>query len=210
MPLNLRNTRSDSGYMADPGYKPGVLTPRPTNCTTTPVWISQQDQKLASLSQMVPSGPLLNGLVHVAPNPPGCPPLGCLLILFTSEFLLLKHEYLVSMHAKDWFHHILNPYTSGLTVTPGSGCYCAWCWSPLAAHPEHPAAGSLGSRLCSWVQPTRSAYFKGPLTWRVYLCLKRKVKMMPSLDRNTERWHFDKTPFKTSHKMFRDFTPNFV
>ena len=145
MPLNLRNTRSDSGYMADPGYKLRVLTPRPTNCTTPPVWISQQDQKLASLSQMVPSGSPPEWLSICGSQPTWLSSLGMsAYLMFTSRILLLKLEYLVSMYAKDWFHHILNPYTSGLTVTQGSERYCAWCWSPLVTHPEHPAAGSLG------------------------------------------------------------------
>lgn len=141
MLLNLRNTRSDSGYMADPGYKPGVLTPKLANCTTTPAWISQQDQKLASLSQMVPSGPPPEWLSICGSQPTWLPSLGMsAYLMFISGLLLLKLEHLVTTYAKDWFHHILNPYTSGLTVTPGSGAGAPWPSTLI----EHPAAGSLG------------------------------------------------------------------
>ena len=127
MPLNLRNTRSDSGYMADPGYKPGVLTPKLANCIATPAWISQKDQKLASLSQMVPSGLPPEWLSICGSQPTWLSSLGMsTYLMFISGLLLLKLEYLVSTYAKDWFHHILNPYTSGLTVNPGSGAGAPW------------------------------------------------------------------------------------
>lgn len=194
MPLNLRNTRSYSGYMADPGHKPGVLTPKLTNCTTTPAWISQQDQKLASLSQMVPSGPHPEWLSICGSQPTWLSSLGMDVCLSYVYFRAVIIKTWVS--GKDVCKGLISPYPKSLYFWPD--CHPRfWGWSPLAVHPDWAPCCWLSwprcPLLCSWVQPTRSAYFKGPLTWRVYLCLQWKVKMMSSLDRNTEamtlRWN---------------------
>lgn len=136
-----------------------------------------------------PLDPLLNGLVYVAPNTLAVLPWD----------VCLSYVYFRALIIKTWVSGkyvckgLISPYPKSLYIwldchprfwvllclvlePPGHPPWAPCCW----------LSWPRCSLLYSWVQPTRSAYFKGPLTWRVYLCLKRKVKMMPSLDRNTE------------------------
>lgn len=52
--------------------------------------------------------------------------------------------------------------------------------------------------------------FQSPLDRKVCICLKQKVEMTPSLDRNMEEMTFPTKHYLTSpHKIFNCFTPSF-
>ena len=99
-------------------------------------------------------------------------------LMFISGLLLLKLEYLVSTYAKDWFHHILNPYTSGLIVTPGSGAGAP----RLSTLTEHPTAGSLGPGVpCSVAELSQPDQHVSKALWHeefIFAC-SGKLKRCP-------------------------------